>query len=125
MMSSFTKSVKVRQNETLLQSWVTVLTCMLADGLSFMPGGEEGEKHLYEKVEPNSMMLHCMLAVMYASTNDTQETVRDASVMGFVFVTEVDEKRSRIKVLAPMNTKIVDRPLIWGSWPEASLSLIG
>ncbi len=90
-----------------------------------MPGGEEGQKQLYEKVEPNSLMLHCMLAIMYASTNDSQDTVRDASVMGFVFVTEVDEKRRRIKVLAPMNTKIVDRPMIWGTWPEASLSLIG
>lgn len=91
-----------------------------------MPGGEEeGEKQIYEKVEPNAMMLHCMLAVLYASTSDSQDTIRDASVMGFVFVTEVDEKRSRFKALAPMNTKIVDRPFIWGTWPEASLSLIG
>ncbi|KAH7355166.1 Pre-mRNA cleavage complex II protein Clp1-domain-containing protein [Rhexocercosporidium sp. MPI-PUGE-AT-0058] len=97
-----------------------------ADSMSFMPGdAEEGEKDIYERVTPNSMMHHCMLAVMYAMISDTQDTVRDASVMGFVFVTEVDEKRNRIKVLAPMNTKIVDRPMIWGSWPEASLSLIG
>ncbi|CAL3967141.1 unnamed protein product [Diplocarpon coronariae] len=96
-----------------------------ADGLSFLPGGEEeGERQLYEKLEPNSMMLHCILAIMYASTADSQDTLRDASVMGFVFITEVDEKRRRIKVLAPMNTKIIDRPMIWGSWPEASLSLI-
>ncbi|KAK2624488.1 hypothetical protein QTJ16_006438 [Diplocarpon rosae] len=96
-----------------------------ADGQSFLPGGEEeGDKQVYEKLEPNSMMLHCILAIMYASTADSQETLRDASVMGFVFITEVDEKRRRIKVLAPMNTKIVDRPMIWGSWPEASLSLI-
>lgn len=94
--------------------------------MSFMPGDtEEGEKDIYERVTPNSMMHHCMLAVMYATVTDAQDTVRDASVMGFVFITEVDEKRNRIKVLAPMNTKIVDRPMIWGSWPEASLSLIG
>ncbi|KAI9052893.1 hypothetical protein LZ554_003165 [Drepanopeziza brunnea f. sp. 'monogermtubi'] len=97
-----------------------------ADAQSFMPGGEEeGEKQIFEKVEPNASMLHCTLAILYASTSDSLDTIRDASVMGFVFVTEVDEKRNRIKVLAPMNTKITDRPFIWGSWPEASLSLIG
>ncbi|KAL2070533.1 hypothetical protein VTL71DRAFT_13559 [Oculimacula yallundae] len=97
-----------------------------ADTMSFLPGDvEEGEKDVYERATPNSMMHHCMLAVMYANITDSQDTVRDASVMGFVFVTEVDEKRNRIKVLCPMNTRIVDRPMIWGSWPEASLSLIG
>lgn len=91
-----------------------------------MPGGvEEESKEVYERAEPNPMMLHCMLAIMYASVTDSQETIRDASVMGYVFVTEVDEKKSRIKVLAPMNTKITDRPMLWGSWPEATLSLIG
>lgn len=93
---------------------------------SFLPGGEEDghEVGLYEKVEPSSMMLHCLLAVMYASTRDTQETVRDASVMGFVYVAEVDEKKRRLKILAPLNTRITDRPMIWGRWPESAVSLI-
>jgi polyribonucleotide 5'-hydroxyl-kinase len=86
---------------------------------------EEEAKGLYEQVEPNPGMLHCMLAVMYAATSDSQDIVRDASVMGFVYVSEVDEKKRRFKVLAPMNTRITDRPMIWGSWPEASMSVIG
>lgn len=90
-----------------------------------MPGGVEAtESEQYERIEPVAPLLHCLLAVMYASTADTQDTVRDASVMGFVFVTEVDEKKRRMKVLAPMNTRISDRPMIWGSWPEATTSLI-
>lgn len=91
-----------------------------------MPGGVEAatDKESYEKVEPVPMMLHCLLAVMYASVGDSQDTVRDASVMGFVYVTEVDEKKRRLRVLAPMNTRISDRPMIWG--PEAeTVSLIG
>jgi polyribonucleotide 5'-hydroxyl-kinase len=95
---------------------------------SFMPGGveeAEGQKELFEKVEPNSMMLHCIFAVMYASVADTQETIRDATVMGFVYVAEVDEKKRRLKILAPMTTRITDRPMIWGSWPEATMSLMG
>ena len=93
---------------------------------SLLPGGQEdGEAELYEKIEPSSAMLHCILAVMYASPLDTQETIRDASVMGFVYIAEVDEKKRRLKVLAPLNTRITDRPMIWGSWPEATMSLVG
>ena len=94
--------------------------------MSFLPGGsEETDGDLYEKVEPNPGMVHCMLAVMYASAADSQDMVRDATVMGFVYVSEVDEKKRRFKVLAPMNTRISERPMIWGSWPEASMSVIG
>jgi polyribonucleotide 5'-hydroxyl-kinase len=94
--------------------------------MSFMPGGMEiGDSEVYEKVEPTSMMLHCVFAVLYASTTDSQDTVRDASVMGFVYVSEVDEKKRRLRVLAPMNTRITDRPMVWGSWPERTMSLVG
>jgi polyribonucleotide 5'-hydroxyl-kinase len=93
--------------------------------MSFMPGGMEiGDSEVYEKVEPTSMMLHCVFAVLYASTTDFQDTVRDASVMGFVYVSEVDEKKRRLRVLAPMNTRITDRPMVWGSWPERTMSLV-
>lgn len=97
-----------------------------ANESGFMPGGVEAtEATIYEKIEPVTSLLHCLLAVMYASTADSQDTVRDASVMGFVFVAEVDEKKRRLKVLAPMNTRVSDRPMIWGSWPESSVSLVG
>jgi polyribonucleotide 5'-hydroxyl-kinase len=93
---------------------------------SFLPGGSEetDESTLYQKTEPNSLMSHCILAVMYATTLDSQDAIRDASVMGFLYVAEVDEKKRRMKILAPMTTRIGDRPLVWGSWPEASMSLM-
>ncbi|TGO57884.1 hypothetical protein BOTNAR_0192g00070 [Botryotinia narcissicola] len=93
---------------------------------AFMPGGEEeAEPTLYEKVEPTPSMLHCIFAVMHASTRDSQDTIRDASVMGFVYVAEADEKKKRMKILVPLNTRVTDRPLIWGSWPEAPVNLMG
>ncbi len=99
---------------------------VLAHANAFLPGGvEETEQGLYEKVEPDIMMQHCVLAVMYASVADSQDAIRDASVMGFVYIAEVDEKKRRLKVLAPMNTRISERPMIWGSWPEAAISLMG
>jgi polyribonucleotide 5'-hydroxyl-kinase len=93
---------------------------------SFLPGGEEeAETPLFERVEPSNSMLHCILAVMYASSHDSVETIRDASVMGFVYVADVDEKKQRLKILAPLSGKLGDRPMVWGSWPEAAVSLIG
>lgn len=70
-------------------------------------------------------MLHCIFAVMHASVRDSQDTIRDASVMGFVYVAEVDDKKKRLKILAPLNTRVTDRPLIWGTWPEAPVNLMG
>ncbi|RFU32098.1 hypothetical protein B7463_g4259, partial [Scytalidium lignicola] len=93
---------------------------------SFLPGGEEEDhQDLFEKIEPSTMMLHCILAVMYASTIDSQDTIRDASIMGFVYVAEVDEKRRKLKLLAPLNTRVTDRPMIWGPWPEPVMNLVG
>lgn len=94
---------------------------------NFLPGGDEEshEQKLFEKVEPSGHILHCVLAIMYASLGDSQEQLRDAPVMGFVYVAEVDEKKKKVKLLAPLNAKVGDRPMVWGSWPEAAISLIG
>lgn len=92
---------------------------------SFLPGGEEElERPVMERVEPGAHMLHCVVAVMYAGTLDPVEMIRDASVMGFVYIAEVDEKKKKMRVLAPLGGKFGDHPLVWGSWPEAALSLI-
>lgn len=78
-----------------------------------------------EKVEPSVMMLNCTLAIMYASPRDPPEAIRDANVMGFVYITDVDEKKKRLKVLSPVNARLGDRPLVWGTWPEPMVSLLG
>lgn len=62
---------------------------------------------------------------MHASPSDSQDVIRDASVMGFVYVAEVNESKRRMKILAPMTTRIGDRVLVWGSWPEPSLGVMG
>ncbi|CAG8982545.1 hypothetical protein HYALB_00002327 [Hymenoscyphus albidus] len=96
--------------------------------ISFLSGDstelDPSSSEIYEKVSPTGLLLHCIFAVMYATLRDTQETIRDASVMGFVYVAEVDEKKRRLKILAPLNTRITDRPMVWGTWPESSVSLI-
>lgn len=78
-----------------------------------------------ERVEPSQLMQNCTLAVVYAEPNDPAGAVRDANVMGFVYVADVDEKRRRLRVLAPVSARLGDRPLLWGQWPEPMVSLLG
>jgi polyribonucleotide 5'-hydroxyl-kinase len=91
-----------------------------------MPGGEEqSDGPLYEKVEPSVVMQNCILAILHADVTDSMEALRDASVMGFVYVVDVDEKKRKIRILAPVPGRLPAKPLILGSWPEPVLSLVG
>ncbi|KAI4251842.1 MAG: hypothetical protein L6R42_008215 [Xanthoria sp. 1 TBL-2021] len=90
---------------------------------SLLPGGEAeddaaSQRPIYEKVPPSPQMQNGILAVVQADVNDTPEHIRDASVIGFVQITEVDEKRKKLKILPPIGLQIPRRALIWGSWPS-------
>ncbi|KAH9993661.1 Clp1-domain-containing protein [Xylariaceae sp. FL0662B] len=88
-----------------------------------------GEDDLYtdmiERAEPSVMIQNCVLAVMCASVHDAADTIRDSNVMGFVYVADVDERRRKLKILAPVSARLGDKPLLWGSWPEPMVSLVG
>ncbi|KAI0150357.1 Pre-mRNA cleavage complex II protein Clp1-domain-containing protein [Xylariaceae sp. FL1272] len=79
---------------------------------------------MLEKAEPSLMMQNCILAVAYASVHDAPDTIRDANIMGFVYVADVDEKRRRLRILGPVSARLGDRPLLWGSWPEHMVNLL-
>ena len=70
-------------------------------------------------------MEHWTLAVMHASPQDSADKVRIASVMGFVYISEVDEVRRKIKILAPIGGRLGSQPMIWGQWPEPYINLLG
>lgn len=70
-------------------------------------------------------MQNCILAIMHADPNDSQENIRDASVMGFVYVAEVDEKKKKMRVLAPVSGRMPNRAVVWGSWPDGVGDLVG
>lgn len=86
--------------------------------------GETRSADMLEKAEPSMMMQNCVLAVACASVRDPPDTIRDANVMGFVYVADVDEKRHRLRILAPVSARLGDRPLLWGSWPEHMVNLL-
>lgn len=70
-------------------------------------------------------MAHYTLAVMHASVKDSPEAIRTANVMGYVYVADVDKDRRKVRILAPVSGRIVDRPLLWGPWPEIFVNLLG
>lgn len=62
---------------------------------------------------------------MHASLEDAPDVVRASTVMGFVYVSDVDEEKRRVKLLAPVGGRIDNRPLVFGRWPEPFMNLLG
>ncbi|KAF2226709.1 Pre-mRNA cleavage complex II protein Clp1-domain-containing protein [Elsinoe ampelina] len=93
----------------------------------FLPGAdedEEEEEEELEKVEPSQALLNSVLAIKFASDADGKERIRDAAVMGFVYVAEVDEGRKRVRFLSPHPGRWGDRVLVVGQWPESVADLV-
>lgn len=70
-------------------------------------------------------MQHWTFAIMYAAPKEAPEVIRAASVVGFVYVSDVDDERRKIKLLAPLSGRLGDRPAVWGTWPEPFINLLG
>jgi len=70
-------------------------------------------------------MQNCLLAVTHADPNASQDVIRDSSIMGYVYVAEVDEAKSKVRLLAPVSGRVPPRAMIWGSWPEPVPDLVG
>lgn len=85
-----------------------------------MPGDvtEDSTSAIFGKIRPSPQMQNAILAIVNAHPEDTQENIRDASVMGFICVADVDEKKNKLKVLAPVGGRLPSKAVIWGSWPE-------
>ncbi|KAF2423683.1 mRNA cleavage and polyadenylation factor IA/II complex [Tothia fuscella] len=80
---------------------------------------------IYEKITPSNMMQNSLLAVTNADSNASQEEIRDASVMGYVYVAGVEEGSRKIRLLSPVGGKVPAKAIIWGSWPEEVVDLVG
>ncbi len=91
-----------------------------------MPGDETEyiTSAIFDKVRPSLQMQNAILTIVNAHPEDTQENIRDASVMGFIYVADVDEKKSKLKVLAPVGGRLPNKAIIWGQWPEGSFDLM-
>jgi polyribonucleotide 5'-hydroxyl-kinase len=80
---------------------------------------------LYEKATPSRMLQNSLLAVTHADAHDSQDSIRDASVMAYVYVAGVDEGVQKLRLLSPVGGKVPAKAMVWGSWPEEVVDLVG
>ena len=83
------------------------------------PSSNSATAPLYDKVEPSPLLQNALLAVTTAQAKDGLDGVRDASVMWYVYVTDVDEVKQRLRLLSPISGRVPATALVWGDWPES------
>jgi polyribonucleotide 5'-hydroxyl-kinase len=67
-----------------------------------------------------------LLAITHAAPNAPLHEIRDASVMGFLYVADVEEKKGKVRILAPIGGRVPARAMIWGrKWPGELVGLLG
>ncbi|KAI9842178.1 MAG: Cleavage polyadenylation factor subunit clp1 [Thelocarpon superellum] len=119
-------------------SQVHILKIREANALhaSLLPGGHDDEEEeekgedgpgarIFEELAPSPILQNGIMALMRAELHDSHASIRDASVLGFVYVADVDDQRKKLRLLAPVAGRLPACPMVWGSWPEPSLNLVG
>lgn len=99
-------------------------------GLDFMPGGAYDDdastdqkprgEAIFEPCAPSMALQSALLVVKHANPTDPYDTIRDASVMGYLYVSDVDESKQRIKILSPIGGRLPARAIVWNPWDVAS-----
>ncbi|TGZ84796.1 Clp1-domain-containing protein [Ascodesmis nigricans] len=87
-------------------------------GAELLPAGETHSQPLYSKIEPSVGLQHAVLAVLNADLGDKEEVFAESTVMGFVYVSSVDDQKRIMKILTPVSGRLPKKPLIVGAFPE-------
>ena len=95
------------------------------DDIPYANAPAAGSSADFERIAPSNEMLGRMVAIKFCPGDSDDVTLRDSAVMGFAYVSEVDETKKRVRFLAPHPQKWGDRALVWGGWPEAVTDLVG
>lgn len=73
-----------------------------------------------------SMLANTLLAITHAAPTASPADIRDASIMGFLYVADVDAEKGKIRVLAPVGGRMPSRAIIWAKrWPGEVVGLVG
>ena len=97
---------------------------------SFLPGlggsdSADPNSPLYEKAPPSPALQGSLLAITTAPPNANEAEIRDANVMGFLWVAENQEAKKKVRVLAPVSASVPVRAMVLGRWPEEVTDLVG
>lgn len=73
-----------------------------------------------------STLANTLLAITHTSPTASTADIRDASIMGFLYVADVDVEKGKIRVLAPVGGRMPSRAVIWAKrWPGEVVGLVG
>lgn len=74
---------------------------------------------------PAMALENTLLAITHAAPTASPSEIRDASIMGFLYVVDVDDKKAKIRVLAPVGGRVPSRAITWGrKWPGEVIGLV-
>jgi polyribonucleotide 5'-hydroxyl-kinase len=92
---------------------------------SHAAGAGSNGKILQRLTHPTpALQSHC-LAVMNADPDAPEHEIQTSTVLGFLYVAEVDEARGKLGLLSPVPGRLMERALVWGrSWPEEVVGVV-
>lgn len=80
----------------------------------------------FERTTPSLEMLGRLVAIKFCDGSEMDEgTIRDSPVMGFAYVSEVDEAKKRVRFLSPHPQRWGNRVIVWGGFPDVVADLVG
>lgn len=79
----------------------------------------------HERIQPSLALQNALLAVTHVEGHASLEQIRDASVMFYIYVADVDDVKRRVKVLSPLGGRVPLNAVVWGTWPEGVVGLVG
>ncbi|KAF2671682.1 Clp1-domain-containing protein [Microthyrium microscopicum] len=71
-----------------------------------------------ERITPSLMLQNIVLAVTHANPTDNTDNILASSVLWYIYVAEVDESKSRLKIISPISGRLPMKALVFGGWPE-------
>jgi polyribonucleotide 5'-hydroxyl-kinase len=93
---------------------------------SFLPGTDDDVpsthvrswQALYESTPPTVAMHNALLVLKHTpqSSSSSQDGIRDAPVIGYVYVADVEEKTKKLRLLSPVGGRLPPGPVVWGTW---------
>lgn len=84
------------------------------------------KKIITKQQPPTQAYANTLIAITHAAPNAGLADIRDSSIMGFVYVSDVDVDKKKLRVLAPVGGRMPGRALVWGKkWPGEVVGLVG